>query len=70
MAMRFKTDGEMTLWVDGELRETNTSTVPLSLDRIIFNNSAAGNQPMQGLFNEFQYYDVALTDQQLIDLTT
>ncbi len=64
-------DSAFSLFINGAKRDTDTtiSGTPIGLDRLFY-SSASGSLPFYGNVKQIQYYDSALTDQELQALTT
>ncbi len=68
IAIKYK-ENDFALWIDGiEAKADNSGNTPIGLDNLSF--SMNGGDNFYGKCKDLRVYDVALTDQELADLTT
>jgi len=68
VALSYKSN-DVRMFIDGVKVGTDTSaTIPTGLNELSFNQGGTG-QPFEGKCKDLRYYDTALTDAELIELT-
>jgi hypothetical protein len=71
VALKYKKNAnEIALWINGvEVATETNAIIPTGLSQVAFHNGA-GNDKFYGNCKELRYYDTALTDAELTELTT
>lgn len=70
IAVKYKND-DFALWINGiEVATDNSGTLPVGFNRLAFDNGNATGGQFYGNTKQIQYFNTALTDQELINLTT
>jgi hypothetical protein len=70
IAVKYKND-DFALWINGiEVATDNSGTLPVGFSRLAFDNGNATGGQFYGSTKQLQYFDTALTDQELQQLTS